>query len=1018
MNGISPARACRLLFSLCLLLLLAGRPAAALESKIALTDYHHDVWTAKDDAPQEVTSMAQTRDGWLWIGGISGLYRFDGIRFKRFEALAGELPPRPAVTALTALPDGDLLVGHLAGGISRIHQGHTVHYPATVGSITIGKVNSSLVDQQGTLWLASSSGLLKLRDGIWHDAGGAMGLPAAARVGKLLLDQYGKLWVAAGDALYVRDTPGGRLRRVLGAAPAVNLGLAPDGRLWLDTHDKLIQVPLQHPEQAPAPPTWTPQRTDQESGLFDRDGNYWALGCPVGLCRYPGGTVKPGLPLAAPESAADRLDQPWQMSSLNANVLFEDRDGSLWVGTQSGVERLRHNRLVPAPLRSGDRRLSMASDERGNIWLLAQPSGRLWQLLPNGEARLERTLEAPYAGVLGSAADGALLIPGASAIERRYQGRSEFIPYPPGTQDSAAGRMIVRLLDDGVQLWASIANKGTFRLKDGRWTSTSELGFPRGIFFTARAAKGAAWFGFREGTALYYDNGRSVKYGAEQGLDVGGITFLNAGPEVLAGGDAGLAVLQGGRFRRLLVDDPDVITSVSGMVIGANGDRWLNGSRGVVFVKAADWTAALASPDISLAYTLYGVLDGYPGLAATFSRLPSALGGAGGQLWFLGSDGVTRLDTAAAPPQQLPPQVKIENLVAQGRSYAALSQQLTLPPGTNAFRIEYTALSYLRPELLRFRYRLEGIDADWQAAGTRRAISYNNLGPGSYRFRVAAVNEEGQWSVDAAALSLRIEPTFVQTPFFYGLCVLLALGVVYGLYLLRMKQLTLLIGERMAERERIARALHDTFLQSVHTLILHFDAALTALPRESGTRGKMERVLALAERVMAEGRDQVHDLRSSGVLHGDLRHALEMVGELLLEQHSGHFSVLHVGQPVALQPHCESEIYNIGREALSNAFRHAAAGAIQVELRYEDEGFTLCVNDNGKGMPAEVLDGRQPAGRWGVPGMIERAERIGASLAIDSAEGNGTRLTVMLPARLAYARPVRRKIWTRTALFG
>jgi signal transduction histidine kinase len=660
----------------------------------------------------------------------------------------------------------------------------------------------------------------------------------------------------------------------------------------------------------------------------------------------------------------------------------------------------------------------MAKDERGNIWLLAQPSGRLWQLLPNGEARLERTLDAPYAGVLGSGADGALLIPGAGAIERRYRGRSEFIAYPPGTQDSAPGRMIVRLLDDGVHLWASIANKGTFQLKDGRWTSTSELGFPRGIFFTARGAKGAAWFGFREGTALYYDNGRSVKYGAAQGLDVGGITFLHAGPEVLAGGDAGLAVLQGGRFRRLLADDPDIIASVSGMIVGANGDRWLNGSRGVVFIKSADWAAALASPQVRLACTLYGVLDGYPGLAATFSRLPSALAGPGGQLWFLGSNGVTRLDTAAPPPHQVPPQVKIESLVAQGRSHSTLSQQLTLPPGTNAFRIEYTALSYLRPELLRFRYRLEGVDADWQQSGTRRAISYSNLGPGNYRFRVAAVNEEGQWSKEEATLSLRIAPTFIQTPFFYGLCVLLVLGAIYGLYLLRMKQLTLLIGERMAERERIARALHDTFLQSVHVLILHFGAALTAMPRGSDTHSKMESLLSLAERVMAEGRDQVHDLRSACMLDGDLRRALEVVGELLVEHYGSSFSVLQAGQPVALQQHCAIEIYNIGREALSNAFRHAEAATISVELRYDDESFTLCVSDNGKGMPADVLDGRQPPGRWGVPGMIERAKRIGASFDIGSTEGQGTRVTVVLAARLAYVRPLRGKIWGKLEMFG
>jgi signal transduction histidine kinase/ligand-binding sensor domain-containing protein len=992
-------------FILLLLLLAFSAPAAlALDSKIPLGEYHHDIWTGKDGAPGEVAAMAQTADGWLWIASSNGLYRFDGVRFRRFEALTGEVALKRPITSLTALRNGDLLIGYIYGGLSLLRNGHISHLPSTIGKGPVGPVLSALTDDDGVLWAATTSGLLQLRDGAWRKIGAEMGLPPGG-VSNLIIDQYAQMWLAAGDQLVLLERGAKRFRSVLSGVHAVNLSASPDGRLWLDTHAQLIPVPPQHQGAARPRPSWLAQARGQENGLFDRDGNYWALACPVGVCRTDGVGSRPSetmTPAAAPSS---KLDQAWQVSNLTGNVLFEDRDGNIWVGTQAGVERFRNNRLAAIKLSGGERMFSFARDESGHVLAMARPTGELWRLRDGAVAVQERFAPSPF-GMIANAADGALLIATTGRIERRWQGKVEQIPYPDNPEGGET--RVTRILHDGGALWISIARRGSFRWHEGKWTPQAELGIPSGVTFVGAGAKGAMWFGYTDGAVLHFDNGRITSYPPGGDDDLGAITFLQGGADVVAGGSAGLAVLRNGRFHRLHAADPDVLSSVSGMVVAANGDRWFNGGKGVVYVKAADWTAALAAPHPPLKYVLYGVLDGYPGFAATAIRLPSALADVDGHIWFAGVGGITQFDSNKAAPALLPPQAQVETLVAQGKRYLDFSAPVELAAGTTSFRIEYTALSYTMPEALHFHYQLDGVDDGWQEAGQRRAVSYTKLGPGEYRFRVAAVNELGQWSEREAAIALRILPTFTQTPLFYALCALALAGLLYLLYLLWLKQTTSRIATRMAERERIARALHDSFLQSVHGLILSFQSAMGALPKDSAGRQKIERVLLMADKVMEEGRNEVQDLRSGTMRDGDLGHALTLVGEVLQESLRSVYSLRTMGQPRDLDEQAGCEIYSIGREALMNAFRHADAASIQVELNYAPEQFSLQVTDDGKGIPPEILEqGRR--GHWGLTGLFERAGRIGGQLVIANREQGGTRVLLTLPAVCAYAGQARWK---------
>lgn len=988
--------------------MLLGAPASwALDPKVDLSDYHHDIWTGKDGAPAEVSSMAQTRDGWLWIGSSNGLFRFDGVRFRRFEALSGEVAARRPITALKALRNGDLLIGYIFGGLSLLSNGHITDYPSHIGPDLMGPVLNVIMDEQGVVWAATTNGLLQLRDGAWRNVGPELGLPEG-RVSNIMLDQYQQIWLAAGEQLVVLERGATHFRTVLRGYSTVNLTTSPDGRLWLDTHGKLITVPAQHPGPQLPRPDWMAQAEGQESGWFDRDGNYWTLACP-GVCRTDGiGNQASSVysPAVQPDS---QLDQPWQVSNLTGNVVFEDRDGNVWIGTQAGVERFRNNRLTRVQMRGGERFFTFARDAAGQALVWAKPTNELWRLQPDGTAvLLERGPESNF-GVLSNAPDGALLKAGADHIERRLGEQVETIAYPDGLR-GPGGVEATRIIGDGRALWLSVSRRGSYRWLDGKWTPQAELGLPNGIAFAAPGGPGVMWFGYNDGLVLRYDNGRMQRYPPQAAGDVGPVTFIHGGPQVLIGGNEGIAVLDGAQFRRIQVQDGEVLSRVSGMVISANGDRWFNGSKGVVHVRAAQWQAALAHPQAPLEYTLYGVLDGYPGFAATANRSPSAIADAHGQLWFAGVSGIARLDATRTYPALHPPEVKIETLVSQGKRYLDFMQPVLLPAGATSLRIEYTALSYSMPEGLHFRYQLEGVDAGWQDTGTRRAVSYTNLGPGDYRFRVAAVNQFGQWSKEEAAISVRILPKFTQTPLFYGLCALAAAGLLYLLYRLWLRQATLRITTRVAERERIARALHDSFLQSVHGLTLSFQSALGGLPADSAARRKIERMLLMADKVMEEGRNEVQELRSGAMGDGDLEHGLRLVGEVLQESYRAVFTLRVLGRPRVLEEQAACESYSIGREALMNAFRHADAGSIEVTLHYAPAQFVLQVQDDGKGISPEVIS-KGSAGRWGVTGLFERATRIGGQLTLDNVETGGTLVRLVVPGRCAYAGQPRWRRW-------
>jgi signal transduction histidine kinase len=413
----------------------------------------------------------------------------------------------------------------------------------------------------------------------------------------------------------------------------------------------------------------------------------------------------------------------------------------------------------------------------------------------------------------------------------------------------------------------------------------------------------------------------------------------------------------------------------------------------------------------------YDLFDSLDGLPATFRSARShEFQSPDGRIWFGTANGVAWINPSNLLKNTLPPPVAIRSVSADQKQYSSLTN-LILPPLTRSIRIGYTGLSFSVPEHVRFRYKLAGVDMDWQDAGTRREAFYNNLGPASYRFRVIACNNDGVWNEQGAALDFSIAPAWYQTVWFRALCGAGFLALLWGIYQFRVQQLqqkfAIGLEARVNERTRIARDLHDTLLQSVQGLILRFQLVEDLLP-EGKAKDQLEQTLQRADQAIAEGRRAVYDLRCSTAAPTDLAQAVRSQGDEFATENSAAFHLVVEGAARDLNPIICDELYLITREALRNAFSHARAHHIETDITYGERAFRLRIRDDGRGIPAQILEEGRP-GHYGLSGMRERAKQVGGKLDFWSRAGAGTELEISIPGSIAYRTSSARSLFP---LFG
>ncbi|MET0266579.1 MAG: two-component regulator propeller domain-containing protein [Duganella sp.] len=972
------------------LLMLAGAclPARASEAPRLQDLYSHRAWTAVQGAPAQIQAITQTPDGWLWLSTPTGLYRFDGLRFQRHDAIDGNALRSAIVLPLHTAPDGTLWVGYRFGGASAFLNGKVRHYDAAQG-FPPGATHSFTAAPDGVIWVTTANGLawLDSRKDRWIQVGADQGFTPVANIWQVLFDRAGKQWVSSARQVFYRRAGDARFQLASPAnIPLASLAAAPDGTVWVSNGSN-ANYRLSYTTPATVP-NQTAQAELPGSGMwFDRAGAMWLLS-ETHVERVPPGKHTAAVPDPLQQLAHDR-----GLSGMNPQTFYEDRDGNIWIGTATGLDQFRRNRAARLAMQRPVVTPPLAPAHDGQVWL-SNFDSRAWLIDRDGaqHASIGRTFWAS-----SKDAAGQTWLAGEAGIWRANDPAASLVAPPPGLRDSPVPRALT--LDGSGALWVAYLGQPLLRYSSGVWQAPYPSLPQARIMALLSDSKQRLWAGYQGNRLVLIAQGKLRELGVADGLNIGNVLcIVELQGQLWVAGENGVARYDGQRLHTLRTRDGRALRGVSGMLSTANGDLWLHTDDGVVHVPV-DQVQAFVRENASIGYKLLGSEEGLSGNVQPTGPFPSIIEASDGMLWVSTTSGAMLINPATIRRDSLPPAVQIVSVVSDGQTHTP-DGPLRLPSGSTNLHLSFTAQGLSVPERVHFRYRLLGVDNGWQDAGTRREAFYTNLGPGDYRFQVIASNRDGVWNSSGDTLDIVIPPTFVQSLWFKALCALTVLALVVLAWRWRVAQMARMIEarlhERLHERERIARALHDTFLQEAQGTVLMMHTAMVQIPPSLPARAVMERGIGYIEQAMIEGRDEVMGLRSSARADEPLAVALQRYGERLASGLPPDFHLLTRGTPRRLAPLVKDELFSIAREAIWNAFRHAEASEIELELNFEASNLTLTVSDNGHGIPADTL-AHGVQGHWGMVGMRERAAHIGATLEVGNRSSGGAYIRLTLP---------------------
>ena len=988
--------------------LLAGVAVACLVGTVKamdpsrpISEYDRDQWAAEQGFPGgPVYAITQTADGYLWIGTEKGLVRFDGLSFRLIQHENSTAIPAGPVLGLMSDIEGNLWIRMESPRLFCYRDGTFRDSLSGLDRAEIGVTAMSRGKDGEALFSALPNGPLRYARGSFAALASTSGL-ANFLVISMAETPDGRVWLGTRDSGLFSVSEGQISAVAKGSTdPKINC-LLPirDRELWVGTDNGIVRWNGAELTKSGMPASLN--RTQVLAMIGDRDSNIWIGTSSHGLLR-----VSPGNVVSVEER--DRR------SSGAITALFEDREGNLWVGSTRGLQRLRDDGFTTYSASQGlpsETNGPVYADSGGRTWFAPLSGGLYW--LKGGQ--VGRVSNAGFNGdVVYSIAGGAN---GELWIGRQRGGLTHLSPkgdsFTFDTYSKAEGLAqnsvyAVHQSREG-SVWAGTISGGLSRFKDGRFTTYSTAnGFASNtVTSILEAADGGMWFATPNGLCGF-SKGRWRIYTSRDGLPPGNMNCLleDSVGILWIGGSNSLAYLDfdAGEVRTLREVPESLHEQILGIQEDAKGALWIATSNHVLRVSRDRLLGgALADSEVR-------EFDPADGLLSTegVKRYRSVVADSLGRIWFSMNRGLSVVDPARLRAASVPALVQIEAVSADGNP-VDVRKAPRIPAARQRITFSYAGLSLSVPERVRFRYRLDGFDHDWSPPITAREAVYTNLSPGPYRFRVIASNSDGVWNSVEAMIGFEIEPAFWQTWWFRLSCVLAFGLAALALYRFRLRQvgrqLNVLFEERLAERTRIAQELHDTLLQGFLSASMQLDVAVDHLPEDSAAKPRISRVLQLMRQVIEEGRNAVRGLRSSDSGDSlDLEQSFSRIKRELAVQDGIAFRVVAEGRRRPLHPVVRDEVYRIGREAVVNAFRHAQAKTIEVEVEYVAGHLRLLIRDDGCGIDSQVLrSGRD--GHWGLSGMRERAERIGGRLKVWSREGMGTEVELSVPGDIAFRFP-------------
>ncbi len=961
------------------------------------TQYVPTIWQVEQGLPgNSVTALVQDHNGYLWIGTFGGLARFDGERFRLLDATATPGFDNNNILCLYQSRPGVLWIGTVTGGLFRLENGVATKYDDRHG--LPGRLIESIHgDKEGNVWADTSGGLARFAAGKWEPYLAHRGTPVRHFY---LQAQDGSMWFRSGTDL-VRFGADGSVAVLHVRKPGAFLLVqeARDGSVWVANRDeyRLVRYYQGVFSDVPLPPVgrrqWLAESPEYLLAMTKATDGELLLITPAGLVRTVGAKLSPPEPVSLPAN-------PGELPKVRTVVA--DREGNLWVGMiGKGLVRLR---LAPLTAYAKEEGLSDASfntvfqDREGRIWMggdfLYWFDQRRFQRVPGlGDVR-----------AIAQTRDGDLWFGGYGGL---YRWRSGVLSH------FSVGSWPVKSIqeDRDGSLWIGVpmeqSRGGLYRFRGGKADPVSALS---GVRQMIPNRDGGFWVDAREGLFQLRD-GKLSLYEQNQNLPPGRVRLHedSTGTLWFATNGWGLYRLRSGRLQAITAKD-GLPTNMLGEVLGdGKGNLWVTSNLGISRLAMQDLNDFADGKIGSVSPVTYAAAEGMRSSECN-SGGPGPWRTADGRIWFPTVRGVVAVDPDAG--SRLPPPVVVEEGSA-GKVRLGVDGSTSAPPGNNTFDFRFTALYLSDPGEARFKHRLEPFEKDWVDDGTGRTAHYTNMPPGSYSFHVIAANSFGVWNDEGTSVRFVLRPHIYQTRWFYAFEAALVLTLLWFGYLFRVRKIrhefNVRLEGRLDERARIARELHDTLLQSFQGLLILFQAARNMLPERSQEAIRMlDNAIREGGEAITEGREAIQGLRINPALESSLENLLTITGSALAKasgagDQNPAFRVTVEGRPQRLSPMIHDDVYGIAREILRNAFRHAHARGIEVEITYDPGFFRLRVRDDGKGIERAVLKEGAREGHWGLPGVNERANRVGAQFKLWSEPGVGTEAELSIPARIAYS---------------